>query len=178
MAEDHRAKTYRLMLLRHAKSAWPEGVPDHDRPLGDRGRKAAPLVGAYMERKGMIPGLALVSTARRARETWVLVKDNLPPPIPARETRDIYEVAAPAILTAIRAVDPAIGNLLVVGHNPGMEDLAHLIAGSGRQEALARMREKFPTAALAVFEFDGSSWEDLASGGCRLVDFVTPRQLA
>lgn len=178
MAEDRSVKTYRLMLLRHAKSAWPEGVADHDRPLGDRGRKAAPLVGAYMERKGLIPGLAIVSTARRARETWTLVKSILPPPIPTRETRDIYEVQAAAILTAIRAVDPGIRSLLVVGHNPGMEELAHFVAGAGGQEALARMRQKFPTAALAVFEFDGSTWEDLAAGGCRLVDFVTPRQLA
>ncbi|WP_425513764.1 SixA phosphatase family protein [Ensifer oleiphilus] len=178
MARDHSTQTYRLMLLRHAKSAWPEGVADHDRPLGERGRNAAPLVGAYMERKGLIPGLAIVSTARRARETWTLVKGILPPPIPARETRDIYEVAAPGILATIRAVDPAIRNLLVVGHNPGMEDLAHQLAGSGKQEALARMQQKFPTAALAVFEFDGSGWEDLAPDGCRLIDFVTPRQLA
>lgn len=177
MAGDHSTKTYRLMLLRHAKSAWPEGVPDHDRPLGDRGRKAAPLVGAYMERKGLIPGLAIVSTARRTQETWTLVKGVLPPPIPVRETREIYEASAQAILTAIRAVEPAIRSLLVVGHNPGMEDLAHQLVGSGRQEALVRMQQKFPTAALAVLEFDGSGWEDLAEGGCRLVDFVTPRQL-
>ncbi|WP_457581641.1 SixA phosphatase family protein [Ensifer canadensis] len=177
MAEDHSQKTYRLMLLRHAKSAWPDGVPDHDRPLGERGRKAAPLIGADMKRNGLIPGLTIVSTARRARETWALVRDKLPLPIPTREARDIYEVGAPAILATIRGVDPDIRNLLVVGHNPGMEELAHLLAGSGRREALARMREKFPTAALAVLAFDGSSWEDLASGGCRLVDFVTPRQL-
>lgn len=178
MAEDHRTNTYRLMLLRHAKSAWPEGVADHDRPLGGRGLKAAPMVGAYMEQKGLIPALAIVSTARRAQETWALVKGILPPPIPTRGTRDIYEVQAPVILTAIRAVDPAIRNLLVVGHNPGMEDLAHLLAGSGGHDALARMRQKFPTAALAVLEFDGVGWEDLAAGGGRLVDFVTPRQLA
>lgn len=177
MAEDDGARPYRLMLLRHAKSAWPDGVDDHDRPLGERGRKAAPLMGAYMARKGLIPALAIVSTARRARETWALVSDRLPSPINCRETSDIYEVGAAAILTALGAVDPAIRDLLVVGHNPGMEDLADRIAGAGAAEMLARMRQKFPTAGLAVFSFDGSSWQDLAPGGCRLVDFVTPRQL-
>lgn len=175
---DHPVQSYRLMLLRHAKSAWPDGVADHDRPLAERGRKAAPLLGAHMRRNGLIPELAIVSTARRAQETWALVKGFLPPSIPVRATRDIYEVEAATLLTTLRTVDPAIRSLLVVGHNPGMEDLAHLLAGVGKQEALAHMRQKFPTAALAVFEFDASGWQALAAGGCRLTDFATPRQLA
>ena len=67
----------RLLLLRHAKSAWPEGVEDHDRPLGDRGRRDAPRMGAYMASAGLQPGFALVSSARRTQETWALVEPAL-----------------------------------------------------------------------------------------------------
>ncbi|PST17377.1 histidine phosphatase family protein [Mesorhizobium plurifarium] len=177
MPDDARPVTRRLMLLRHAKSAWPEGVADHRRPLSERGRKAAPVVGAFMARRGLAPDLALVSTARRAQETWELVAGALPHEVAVRDAVGIYEVAATAILDVIRKIEPAVEKLLLVGHNPGMADLALLLAGRGDEAALERLREKFPTAGLAVLDFDIERWSEMTPGTGRLVRFVTPRML-
>lgn len=163
------------MLLRHAKSAWPEGVADHRRPLAERGRKAAPIIGAYMAEHGLVPDLALVSTARRAQETWEIVAEALRQSVNARDTVAIYEVAAPAILKVIRDVEPSVRSLLLVGHNPGMSELALLLAGRG--EELSRLHEKFPTAGLAVIDFDIEQWSDIEPGKGHLVRFATPRML-
>lgn len=167
----------RLLLLRHAKSAWPEGVADHDRPLAERGRKSAPVVGAYMAREKLIPDLALVSPARRAQETWALVREALPDGIAEREAAGIYEVPADNILAVIQSVEHSIRTLLVVGHNPGMEDLASSLAKDGDVDAMARMTEKFPTAGLAVIDFDLEEWSAAATGTGHLERFVTPRFL-
>lgn len=165
----------RLMLLRHSKSDWPEGLADHRRPLAERGRKAAPVIGAYMAEHGLVPDLAIVSTARRAQETWEIVSEALPASVTARDAVGIYEVAAPAILKVVRDVEPWVGCILLVGHNPGMAELALLLAGGG--EDLPRLREKFPTAGLAVIDFEVANWTDVAPGKGRLVRFVTPRML-
>jgi phosphohistidine phosphatase len=169
---------YRLILLRHAKSAWPEGVADEQRPLAERGRKSAPVIGAYMGREKLIPDLALVSPARRARETWELVREVLSKKVAEREAPGIYEVAAGHILEVIRTVKPSIRTLLMVGHNPGMEDLAALLVKDGDADAIARMTEKFPTAGLAVIDFDLEGWGDVGAGTGYLERFVTPRFLA
>ena len=155
---------HRLILLRHAKSAWPDGVADRERPLAERGRKAAPVIGAYMAREKLIPDLALVSPARRAQETWKLVREVLSKKVAECETPDIYEVAAERILEVIRTVEPAIRALLIVGHNPGMENAASL-------------KEKFPTAGLAVIDFDVGGWDEVAEGSGYLKWFVTPRSV-
>ncbi len=168
---------HRLILLRHAKSAWPENVADHDRPLAERGRKAAPLIGAYMAREKLIPDLALVSPARRARETWDIVRKDLPKAITQRDAPGIYEVPAEAILEVIRTVEPDVRTLLLVGHNPGMEDLAALLAKTGEADALQRMAEKFPTGGLAVIDFEIEEWSEVGLGGGMLHCFVTPRSL-
>lgn len=133
------------------------------------------MIGAYMAEHGLIPDLALVSTARRAQETWELVAEALPARVEARDAVGIYEVAAPAILKVVRGVEPSVRDLLLVGHNPGMAELALLLAGSGRE--LPRLREKFPTAGLAVIDFDVEQWADVAAGTGRLARFVTPRKL-
>ncbi|HEV7318390.1 MAG TPA: histidine phosphatase family protein [Ensifer sp.] len=178
MSNDLPADTYRLMLLRHAKSAWPDGVADIDRPLGERGRKAAHLMGAYLARHGLVPDRALVSTAKRAQETWHLVAGALPGSIAVENTRAIYEVGSDQILGVIRATPAGVRSLLVVGHNPGMEALAFELVGSGDPDARMRLAAKFPTAALAVLQFEGAGWEALSPGRARLMEFVTPRSLA
>ncbi|AWM26798.1 SixA phosphatase family protein [Sinorhizobium fredii] len=177
MPDDASPPIRRLMLLRHAKSAWPEGVADHRRPLAGRGRKAAPAIGTFMARRGLIPDLALVSTARRAQETWELVAEALPHKVAARDAVGIYEVAATAIIDVIRKVEPSVEKLLLVGHNPGMAELALLLAGGGDAVALERLKEKFPTAGLAVMDFTIEQWSEIAPGAGRLVQFVTPRLL-
>jgi phosphohistidine phosphatase len=167
----------RLLLLRHAKSAWPEGVEDHDRPLGDRGRRDAPRMGAYMASTGLQPDYALVSSARRTQETWALVEQALAQPCPSRTVPSIYEAEPAAILAAIQAAPEESETLLVIGHNPGFENLAALLALGGDGDALTRLRTKYPTAGLAVIVFDVETWLDVAAGAGRLEGFVTPKTL-
>ncbi len=128
-----------------------------------------------MAEHGLVPDLALVSTARRAQETWELVAETLPRGIEVRDAVGIYEVSATAILGVIRGVEPSVRSLLLVGHNPGMAELALLLAGEG--DALPRLREKFPTAGLAVIDFDAGQWSEIEPGRGRLVRFVAPRML-
>lgn len=168
---------HRLILLRHAKSAWPDGVADEERPLAERGRKSAPVIGAYMAHEKLVPDLALVSPARRAQETWEFVREALSKKVKERDAPGIYEVAAGHILEVIRTVKPGIRTLLLVGHNPGMEDLASLLVEDGDADAIGRMKEKFPTAGLAIIDFDVEGWDEVAAGTGCLERFVTPRSL-
>lgn len=167
----------RLMLLRHAKSAWPEGVPDKDRPLSERGIGAAAAMGAYMAREGLVPDLALVSTARRTQETWRLTGKSLAGVKDVRNVDSIYEAPAEVLRSVLGAVEPDKRCVLMIGHNPGMEDLAALLVGGGDAEGLRRMAEKYPTGALAVIDFGDGDWAHIAAGRGRLDRFVTPRGL-
>ncbi|WP_275785704.1 SixA phosphatase family protein [Pararhizobium gei] len=178
MTKESRKSKHRLILLRHGKSAWPEGVADEARPLSERGRRAAPVIGAYMEHETLIPDLVLVSPATRAQQTWDLVRDELPADMAERTETKLYEVPAETIVDAIRSVEASCRTLLVVGHNPGMEDAAAMLAGGGEAGAIYLIKEKFPTAGLAVIDFDIEGWNDLAAGSGYLERFVTPRSLA
>lgn len=167
----------RLLLLRHAKSAYPQGVTDIDRPLGPRGRAAAPLMGDYIAREGLRPDHAMVSPARRTRETWEAIAPLLEGT--TQETvPSIYEAPAGRILDAIRSAPERVETLLVIGHNPGLGDAALRLVGEGPKDLRRDLREKFPTAALAVIEFESEGWEAVAEGAGRLLRYVRPRQLA
>lgn len=168
-----------LHLLRHAKSSWDvAGLDDHDRALTARGRTAAAAMGGYLRRAGIAPDGVLCSTAHRAVETLEAIRGGLPDQTAVAITRDLYEVDAGRLRDQLRATDPAVTALLVIGHNPGMEDLAVRLAGEGGElEALRRMAGKFPTGALASLTFQGA-WADLADGAATLVGFVTPTDLA
>ena len=170
--------TRTLFLLRHAKSSWNDPtLEDFDRPLARRGQEAAPLMGQEMARRGWLPDLALVSAALRTRQTWDLVAPQLPHDIAVTFDETIYEAPAERILAAIRKVPAQVTSLVVVGHNPGFENLTEMLAApDGNREAMAAMREKFPTAALARFSCDGE-WASLGPGGSVLTDFLTPRGL-
>ena len=166
----------RLILLRHAKSDHPAGVADHERPLDDRGRRAAPAVGDHLAREGFRPDLALVSTATRTRETWAAVAAPLGAP-EAQWHREIYEAPAERILGVIRGAPDEAGTVIVVGHNPGLGDLSATLAGDGPRKALTRLATEFPTAAYAVIDFDAARWADIAPGQGRLERFVRPRDI-
>lgn len=166
----------RLLLLRHAKSARPDGVADIDRPLATRGREASPRMGAYLAAEGLAPDLALVSSARRTRETWELAGPPLGA-VPMRVEPRIYEAPSGRLLTVVQEVEAPVRTLLLVGHNPGFEDLARQLAGRGDRDALARLGQKYPTAALAVIDFPVENWVEVASGSGRLERFVTPKSL-
>jgi phosphohistidine phosphatase len=169
------------MLLRHAKSDWSQaGIPDHDRALAPRGRAAAMRMGAHLAARALIPDCVSVSTALRTRDTWSLIA----PALPARQAafqavfdERIYEASAAALLAVIRETPPACRSLLMVGHNPGLQSLALLLVKGGKGDALARLAEKFPTAALAVIDLPAGGWADIRAGSGRLESFVVPRLL-
>ena len=168
--------TRTLLLLRHAKSSRDDpALDDFDRPLARRGREAAPRMAQAMTRRGWLPDRALVSSALRTRQTWDLVAAELPQTVPAAFSRSIYEAPAERILAAIRRTPGETRTLLVVGHNPGFETLATMLAGPDSEpDAMARMTRKFPTAGLARLRLEGD-WADLGPGGARLGHFLTPR---
>jgi phosphohistidine phosphatase len=163
----------RLLLLRHAKSDWPAGVGDHDRPLGRRGRRDAPRMGEEMARRGLEPDLAIVSTAARTRETWSLLAPFLKG-TEARFEKAVYGARAEALVDLVRQLDDAFRTVMLVGHNPGLEMAATLLIGGGPARLRDRLGEKFPTAALAVVDFDERSWADVRQGTGRLALFLTP----
>jgi phosphohistidine phosphatase len=167
-----------LLLLRHSKSSWQNaGLADLDRPLAPRGRRTAPLMARQMVEKGWVPDLVLCSQALRVRETWQLMAPLLGAKIPCKILRTLYPGAPSRLLMSIhRAADEA-RTLLLIGHNPGLAALATDLCGSGPDKALAQLRAKFPTGALAVIGFDIERWSDLASGGGRLEAFVRPKDL-
>ena len=178
----------RLVLFRHAKSAWPPDVPDHDRPLGRRGIRDAPVMGGWLRGAGCVPDRVLCSTARRARETWQLAQPGLAAAPPVTFDRGIYDGAAAELLALVRRVPAATGTLLLIGHDPAISDLALMLvaatpgatAGTAPDAGgsdLDRMRAKFPTAAIAVLEPAGT-WHDLTAEQAWLTAFITPRDLA
>lgn len=167
----------RLMLLRHAKSGWPANVADRERPLAARGREAAPVMGRYLADELLMPDLVLVSPAQRTLETWELVGAMLPER-PAHHTEPrIYEASAKRLLAVVQEQDAPVRTLLMIGHNPGFEELAALLTGHGDRYASVRMARKYPTCGLAVLDFAVEDWRDVAARGGRLDRFVTPESL-
>jgi phosphohistidine phosphatase len=169
----------RLLVLRHAKSEKAEpGMPDRKRPLNARGQRDAATIGAYIARHGLVPDLALVSAAQRTRETWEQIAATLStPPAPVYEER-LYNAGGNAILALIRQIDGSARTLLLIGHNPGLHDLARTLIASGDVESRERLNEGLPTAGLVVIDFAAENWRKLHQHGGRLERFVTPRSLA
>jgi phosphohistidine phosphatase len=164
-----------IVLLRHAKADWP-AVPDHERPLAERGRLDAPAAGRRLVDDGIPLELALCSTAARTRETWKLASHELSHrPRTVYEER-LYEATLGDLLAIINETPDDIGSLLLIGHNPGMHALADALAGSAVDDARTRMdRTGFPTAAFAVLTHTGS-WKTVEHGTGRLTAFWAPHE--
>ena len=168
-----------LYLFRHAKSSWNDPtLDDFKRPLKRRGVEACATIAAYMRRQRIVPDLVICSTARRARQTLELVSRHLGHEFETRSCDALYMASAAEILAELRVVDDATASVMVVGHNPGLAELAHGLVRSGEPAALDALAIKFPTAALASLELACESWAEVAPGGARLVAFVTPKGLA
>jgi phosphohistidine phosphatase len=170
----------RLLLLRHAK-AMPGGADDHARELAPRGRADAPRMGRYIEEQGYAPKLILSSTSRRTVETVESVTEALTG-VERTDYLDALYLAEPeVILSVVRLAPDKIASAVVVGHNPGLEQLATLLAREPvkrkERDRFDQIEEKFPTAALAVLDFDIARWRDVAPGQGTLTDFVRPRDL-
>jgi phosphohistidine phosphatase len=171
----------RLLLLRHAKSDWSDpAIADHDRPLGPRGFKAAPLVAAHMAREALVPAACLTSTARRARDTARLVLAGLPDGagIAATPLPELYDFGSGReVAAAIARHGGSASPLLVVGHNPAFHALAIRLAAEGGKADLAQLRRKFPTCALAVIDFDIATWAELPGVTGKIVAFIRPKTI-
>lgn len=167
----------RIILLRHAKSSWAdEGVHDAARPLNERGRLAAVLMGAWLADQDLFPDFALVSTARRAVETWERVKTGMGM-APPHASAPIYMAGPATLLEVAQGAPDDAATILMLGHQPGMQDFMKALAGEA-DEACARAFDKYPTAAAAVIEFaDLAAWADAAPGAGRLIRFAHPKDL-
>jgi len=168
----------RLILFRHAKSAWGDpGLADHDRPLSDRGRLAASLMGAYLADQGLRPDRVLVSSSVRTIETWRLARRafDAEPDIEVAEA--LYHADPASMLAVVQALPETVETAMVIGHNPGLAAFARKLANEPVRPACARAFEKFPTGAVAVFEADVAGWPALEFGGCAFTRFATPKDL-
>jgi phosphohistidine phosphatase len=164
-----------LFLLRHAKSSWDDpDLADHERPLAPRGLRASRLIAEHLAGTGIAPALVICSTATRARETLEAIQPSLGDEFELRIEPRVYAASAGELLELLRELDDDLESAMLVGHNPGIENLAVELAGRG--ERLGELRAKFPTAALATLEFPGD-WPDLRSGRAELLGFVKPREL-
>jgi phosphohistidine phosphatase len=173
----------RLMLLRHAKTETdaPSGR-DQDRRLDDRGHKDAAEIGDWMASHPPFPEAVLVSHAVRARQTWDIAWDTMKDRVAAPQVEvlpELYAADPAQILESIRTAtiptDPR--QLLLVGHNPGMHEIALMLTGGGDPAAAKALADNLPTSGLAIFDFDVKDWGDVAYRHGKLVQFVSPRLL-
>ncbi len=165
----------RLLLLRHAKSAWDDpSLADHDRPLAPRGVKALPPLCDHLTRAGHRPQLVLCSSSRRTRDTLRGIRAAVPKGAQVEVDDELYGATAKALLRRLRRVDDGIDCALLIGHNPGLQELADQLAGAGDAGMRTQLSAKFPTAAVVTLSFD-TSWGDLRAGGARVDDLFLPR---
>lgn len=154
----------RIILMRHADAEPESGAGDHARPLSHRGRSEGAQAGRRMAAL-LRPDLVLASDSARTRATVEQLSACFTPALPHGFTRGLYCAAAEAILEEVRVVTPEVHHLLVVGHNPGIGDLARALAGSGEPAALAALRDGFPTSCFAVLALDVAGWSEIGAPG-------------
>lgn len=174
-----------LLLLRHAKSSWATpGMPDFERPLNKRGRRAAAALAQYLTDEGLSPSLILSSDARRTRETLEPIQGAFGSRVAVHLEPKLYLADPPTILDRLRKVPDDIPSVLMIGHNPGFQEFALELAeaaGSAAADTTARIEEKFPTAALVRFRLKIDRWRDLAmdrlEGVVKVLGYVIPADM-
>jgi phosphohistidine phosphatase len=180
VARDDAAMRRRLLLVRHAKSAWDDpSLDDHDRPLAPRGIEALPRLCDHLTRVGHRPELVLCSSSRRTRDTLDGIRAVLPEDARVEIDGELYLADADELLARLRGIDGDDGHqpvtcALLVGHNPGLQDLATLLGGTGDAGVRARVAAKLPTAAAVTLSFD-APWAELRPGAARMGELFTPR---
>jgi phosphohistidine phosphatase len=166
-----------LYLLRHAKSSWKNRLEDFDRPLNKRGRDAAAAMGRLLAEKQIHPSQVLCSSSRRTRETLARIQDEMGTPIPARFEKGLYLADAAALLRRVKRLNDSLLSVMLIGHNPGLEQLALALAERGDSVLSRQLAAKFPTGSLAVLESEVGRWGELQPGRAILTQFVRPRDL-
>ncbi len=167
-----------LLLLRHAKSSWSNpGLADFNRPLNGRGNQAAEKMAAYLSATLTLPDYILCSTAQRTRETLSYMLRCYAHPIRVELTRDLYMASHVTMMGLVQSMDTEVETLMLIAHNPGMEDFAAALCTPAESEAMADMLYKYPTAACAHLRFDVDDWSDVGIRSGDLTAFVKPRDL-
>lgn len=165
-----RASRKVLVLVRHAKSSWDDpSLPDHDRPLAPRGRKALRRMREHAEALGIEPDVVLCSSSRRTRETLAGIRSVLGPDVRVELEAGLYGASADEMLERLARIGDDVASVVVVAHNPGVADLVERLAGDAACPAAV------PTGAVAVLSFDGS-WSQLADADVDLDSFWQPRR--
>lgn len=165
--------TKRLILTRHAKSAWDDPLtPDHDRPLNERGKAAAADLGQWLASRGHIPDEVLCSDAERTRKTWSGIAPALPG-TPILELKPALYHAGPDVMLAVLRHAKA-DTVMMIGHNPGIAEFAHRLVS---RAPLNVEFQRYPTGATLVVDFDVASWEQAAYGGATVLDFIVPSEI-
>ena len=158
-----------LYLFRHAKSSWDDPtLTDFERPLNKRGLKAAPIMGQALRKRKVSPDLIICSPARRAKETLEMVEKEIGWSVPVELRSEIYEAIPRRLFAVLRGVDDAVSCLLVIGHNPGLEEILTELTGE---------RERFPTAALAHIRLAVEAWKDVEPSTGKLEFVLRPKEL-
>jgi phosphohistidine phosphatase len=174
----------RLVVLRHAKSSWPPGVPDHDRPLGARGVVDARAAGEWIRDHVAPLDHVIVSSARRARGTWTLAAGaigyigaagyEVDSPGPLTIDPRVYDASVGTLVEVLRELPDRVSTAVLVGHNPGCEELVDLLAVERDPDAARQLAVKYPTAGIAVLDV-AVRWAELDAGTARLTTFAVPR---
>jgi phosphohistidine phosphatase len=166
----------RVYLLRHAKSSWKDdSLADRDRPLAERGTRAAKAMARHFEAEGIRPDLVLCSPARRTRETLELLERAFADGVETTFDEALYGASEAGLLARLKALPEGVGSVMLIGHNPGLEELALALAADGA--GLARMSEKYPTAALATIDLRARRWSTVRRRSGQLAAFVRPKDL-
>lgn len=177
MAQHQDDDTSRLVLLRHAKSSWQAAeLDDHERPLNQRGERAGQLLASYFATRDR-PDLILCSSARRAQQTLDRLRPAFARPPETLIENGLYLASAAALLERIGRVPDDVRNLLVIGHNPGLHELADRLAARSAHRLRSRLKGKFPTGAAATYRIAGP-WRGIAHGSATLTELVTPADLS
>lgn len=164
----------RLLVVRHAKSAWPPGVPDRERPLGPRGQRDAPRMGRRIRELVGTLDLAVISPTRRTQQTWELMNHELDHRGPVEIDQRIYDAWGGHMIDLVAQLPDQARTVLVLGHEPGVSELVLSLSGPGNPDLRRRVATKFPTCAVAVLSA-GQSWAELRPGQAELETFTTPK---
>lgn len=165
-----------IFLLRHAKSDWSDPfLADHDRPLNKRGRSAAHNIGKYLKLKNIQPDLITCSSAVRTQETLACFQEKAELTSHIKYDSILYGASADQILAVIQCQPPEVSSLMIIGHNPGIEDIALNLTGTDPSNQLPNIYDKVPTGSLITYEFGVNSWAHISLKSGTLTSFVRPK---
>lgn len=165
------------MLLRHAKAVQQSRGDDFARDLQDKGHRDAARLGSYLRSHDLVPDVALVSTSARTRQTFDGLTATIEAPVAASYDEMLYNATAGEIRAMLKTTTPGVRTLMILGHNPGIADLALMLSRDGDLAEIARMRNRFAPCSLAIIASDAEDWADVGASGGRLDLFLQPEDL-